>query len=256
MVKKKSKKNKSKLTKSELTKSGPTKSGQTKPELTRPELIKPGQGEPQLTRPALIKPQLTKSELTKSGLTKSEAVKAEKLKAKKSKAKKTKAKKGNAKNKLSKAKAVEVVADFARLARLMRSAEHEIGLNPAQWEALRFLSRCNENANSPIALTRYLGATKGTISQTVIALVKKGLVEKSSRAGERRSVVLTLTDEGHELLRQDPWKRVEQGFGTLGAKKQFHTANALARLLEEELAVRQSQGLSAWASSEFFGKIT
>ena len=251
MVKKKSKKNKSKLTKSELTKSGPTKSGQTKPELTRPELIKPGQGEPQLTRPALIKPQLTKSELTKSG-----AVKAEKRKVKKSKAKKAKAKKGNAKNKLSKAKAVEVVADFARLARLMRSAEHEIGLNPAQWEALRFLSRCNENANSPIALTRYLGATKGTISQTVIALVKKGLVEKTSRAGERRSVVLTLTDEGHELLRQDPWKRVEQGFGTLGAKKQFHTATALARLLEEELAVRQSQGLSAWSSSEFFGKIT
>lgn len=151
--------------------------------------------------------------------------------------------------------AVEVVADLARLARLMRSAEHEIGLNPAQWEALRFLSRCNENSNSPIALTRYLGATKGTISQTVIALVNKGLVTKANRKGERRSIALSLTDEGREMLQVDPWKRVEGAFKKKGPRLQARTATMLSRLLDEELEVRDANGLSAWSSAEFFGKV-
>jgi len=165
---------------------------------------------------------------------------------------KKKSKKKTPDKKKSGVKAAEVVADLARLARLMRSAEHEIGLNPAQWEALRFLSRCNENSNSPIALTRYLGATKGTISQTVIALVNKGLVSKTNREGERRSVALTLTDEGREYLKEDPWERVEKAFRKKGPKKQSRTAATLYQLLENELEFRRSQGQSAWSSDEFF----
>ena len=63
-----------------------------------------------------------------------------------------------------------IVWPLERLARLMRAREHEDGLNPAQWEALRFLSRANRFSNAPGALTRYLGATKGTVSQTLMAL--------------------------------------------------------------------------------------
>ena len=65
-----------------------------------------------------------------------------------------------------------------RLTRLMRAGEHEGGLNPAQWEALRYLSRANRFSNSPIALTRFLGSTKGTISQTIKALERKGYIAK------------------------------------------------------------------------------
>ena len=165
---------------------------------------------------------------------------------------KKKSKPDKVKMKKSAVKANDVIGDLARLARLMRSAEHEIGLNPAQWEALRFLARCNEASNSPIALTRYLGATKGTISQTVIALVNKGLVKKTNRIGERRSVVLTLTKEGRELLKEDPWNRVEKAFKKIGPKYQARTAATLAKLLDGELSAREAQGLSAWRSSEFF----
>lgn len=186
-----------------------------------------------------------------------------KKKLKKSKtekpAEKNNIKKNSSKKKSGKKKAnvnaIDVVSNLARLARLMRSAEHEIGLNPAQWEALRFLSRCNENSNSPIALTRYLGATKGTISQTVIALVNKGLVTKANREGERRSIALTLTDEGHELLKEDPWKRVEKSFKKKGPRKQAKTASTLSQMLDDELAARSSHGLSAWPSAEFFEKV-
>ena len=72
-----------------------------------------------------------------------------------------------------------IALPFERLARLMRAAEHDAGLNPAQWEALRYLSRAIRFSNSPGALTRYLGATKGTISQTVIALERKGFITKA-----------------------------------------------------------------------------
>ena len=158
------------------------------------------------------------------------------------------------KTRKSKVKPASVIADLARIARLMRSAEHEIGLNPAQWEALRFLAHCNDESNSPIALTRYLGATKGTISQTIITLVNKGLVEKKSRKGERRSVALTVTQDGLDLLAEDPWQRIEKSFRKLGPKKQSRTAAALAAMLEDELAHREAQGLSAWRSAHFFDR--
>ena len=85
-----------------------------------------------------------------------------------------------------------------RLARVMRAREHEGGLNPAQWEALRFLARANRFSDSPMALTRYLGATKGTISQTLMALERKGFITKSLRPGKRKSLRLGLTAEGSQ----------------------------------------------------------
>jgi DNA-binding MarR family transcriptional regulator len=95
-----------------------------------------------------------------------------------------------------------------RLARLMRSEEHAEGLNPAQWEGLRYLGRANRFSNSPGALTRYLGATKGTVSQTLMALERKGFIAKSSRPGEKRSITLRLTTRGESALARDPWNRL------------------------------------------------
>ena len=61
-----------------------------------------------------------------------------------------------------------------RLTRLMRAGEHEGGLNPAQWEALRYLARANRFSRTPAALADFLGTTRGTVSQTVIALERTG----------------------------------------------------------------------------------
>jgi DNA-binding MarR family transcriptional regulator len=96
---------------------------------------------------------------------------------------------------------------------LIRADEHTGDLNPAQWGALRYLSRCNRFSNAPAALTRYLGATKGTVSQTLIALERKGLIEKSVRPGEARSVILSLTEEGEKRLLADPWRILDELLG-------------------------------------------
>jgi len=102
------------------------------------------------------------------------------------------------------------VADaIERLGRLLRSRSYAENLNPAQWEALRYLSRCNRHSNNPTALAAFLGATKGTVSQTVTALERKGLIGKVPRPGQGRSLSIVLTDAGRAVLGRDPLVEVE-----------------------------------------------
>src|SRR4029079_17619491 len=131
-----------------------------------------------------------------------------------------------------------IVYALERLARLMRAAEFGHGLNPAQWEALRFLARANRFSNSPGALTRYLGATKGTISQTVKALERKKLIEKSERPGEKRSVVLRLTSSGTELVAKDPWSGLAQSCEALGGKTRRRMDRGLSEVMAQEINSR------------------
>ena len=120
-----------------------------------------------------------------------------------------------------------------RLARVMRAREHADGLNPAQREALRYLARANRFSNTPGALTRYLGATKGTISQTLMTLERKGLIAKAAR--DARAVRLSLTDRGREMLARDPWTVLAADAEELGGKTRRRTQRGLEELLAREL---------------------
>lgn len=97
-----------------------------------------------------------------------------------------------------------------RLGRIAHALQFAGGLNPAQWEALRFLARANRYSCTPSALAEYLGTTKGTVSQTLIALESKGYVRRTRGRIDRRSVDLSLTGEGREMLRNDPIGLIEQ----------------------------------------------
>ena len=125
----------------------------------------------------------------------------------------------------------ESLTQLERLARLMRAASHAEGLNPAQWEALRYLARANRFSNAPGALTRYLGATKGTVSQTVIALARKGFITKAARAGEGRSVALAVIPAGEALLARDPLLAVAADIAALGPKTRRRFNRAVAELM-------------------------
>ena len=99
--------------------------------------------------------------------------------------------------------ALRAVSLIDRLGRLMRSGEHVGDLNPAQWEALRYLARANRFSRTPAALAQYLGSTRGTVSQTLIALEAKGYVEKHPSGRDGRSVDLDLTAAGRAVVGQD-----------------------------------------------------
>lgn len=102
--------------------------------------------------------------------------------------------------------AVDVFDLIERMAALIRSEERkkcaEWGLQPVHLQVLDYLSRCNRYSDTPAALTNYLGMTRGTVSQTLLLLEKKGYVKKTADKADRRVVHLSLLPEGDTMLKQ------------------------------------------------------
>ena len=96
------------------------------------------------------------------------------------------------------------LALIERISSLLRSEERKryavLGLQPVHVQALDYLNRCNRFSNTPVALTEYLGLTKGTVSQTLQVLVTKGYIEKQADKEDGRVVRLLLLDSGKQLL--------------------------------------------------------
>ncbi|MEQ1502500.1 MAG: MarR family transcriptional regulator [Myxococcota bacterium] len=74
------------------------------------------------------------------------------------------------------------------------------GLALAQLEALQFLALANRFSDTPSTLAEYLGATRGTVSQTVTALERKGLVARVTDPTDRRVQHCAITDAGRRLV--------------------------------------------------------
>lgn len=85
---------------------------------------------------------------------------------------------------------------------LAREAAARHGLQPVHVEILHYLMRCNRYSDTPGALVRYLGSTKGTVSQSLLLLERKGLVRRLPDASDRRRVRLRLTARARRLLAQ------------------------------------------------------
>ena len=135
------------------------------------------------------------------------------------------------------ARAVELLD---RMGRIAHGLQFALGLNPAQWEALRFLARANRYSRSPSALAEFLGTTKGTASQTLIALESKGFVKRTRRASDRRSVDLEVTPSGLELIEKDPMGMVLDAASRLSRDDCEAMNAALGQLVEN---LRRSIGL-------------
>ncbi len=108
--------------------------------------------------------------------------------------------------------AVEAAQLIDRLDRLVRSGESEHGLNPVQWEALRYIARANRFSRTPAALADYLGSTRGTVSQSLISLEEKGFIARTQSARDKRSVDLELTTHGRSALDVDPLTNLAADF--------------------------------------------
>jgi DNA-binding MarR family transcriptional regulator len=99
---------------------------------------------------------------------------------------------------------VDIFDLIERMAALIRAEERkvctELGLRPVHVQVLDYLARCNRYSDTPGALTNYLGMTRGTVSQTLLLLEKRGFVDKAIDAADRRVVHLKLSAEGEAVL--------------------------------------------------------
>ncbi len=108
-----------------------------------------------------------------------------------------------------------------RLANLLRAEERalgaELGLQPVHLHVLSYLARCNRYSDTAIAVTEYLGSTKGTVSQTLAVLQQKDLVAATPGAEDARKVHLRLTAKGRRLVdRLLPPAVFAEGFAAVG----------------------------------------
>jgi DNA-binding MarR family transcriptional regulator len=109
---------------------------------------------------------------------------------------------------------IRIAALIERIGRFARARE-AVTLPPAQWEALRFIARANSFSRQPTAVAAWLATTKGTASQTIMALERKGLIRKARHPSDRRITCLEPTLAGQMLLEEDPMHRLEEAIARL-----------------------------------------
>ena len=85
----------------------------------------------------------------------------------------------------------------------------------------------------PSALAEFLGTTRGTTSQTLIALENKGYLRRRRGLRDKRSVNLELTPAGDALLDRDPLRVVDEVVAGLPAGEKATISGGLSRLLRD-----------------------
>ena len=107
-------------------------------------------------------------------------------------------------------------------------------LKPAQWAALRFLSRAPETSRTNKAFARYHRTTTGTVTVTLKTLTEKGLIAREADPHDKRVVRFELTDAGRALLRQDPFRDLVQTVASLSQVQRDQLTDVLSTMLLEE----------------------
>lgn len=128
---------------------------------------------------------------------------------------------------------------MAQVLRSTSSLAFSEGLNPAQWSALRYFAHAAGSARSVVAFARYHGTTKGTASQTIAALEKKGLVVRERSLQDRRTSSLIVTDSGRAALESDPINALAQAIAGLSDHHHRVMAEGLDQLLRVLLSDRR-----------------
>ncbi len=139
-----------------------------------------------------------------------------------------------------------------RLSRLARSGRQRDELIPAQREALSYLARANRFSRTPGALAQYLGTTKGTVSQTLMALERRGFLAKVANPADARSVQLDLTEAGRAALLEAPVEFVARAVQSLPGSKRSEVDEAFSSLLAAMVAETGGRPFGVCKSCRYF----
>jgi DNA-binding MarR family transcriptional regulator len=127
---------------------------------------------------------------------------------------------------------------FEHLSRAIYSMSFSEGLNPAQWNALRYLNRANPSSRTMSAFARFHVTTRSTASQTLAALVRKKLIKKARDSEDGRVIRLELTPKGQRLLDRDPVNHLVAALESLPPDRQRIAAETVESLIKMIFARR------------------
>ena len=89
---------------------------------------------------------------------------------------------------------------------LIRADKHkicaELRLQLVHFEVLDYLSQSNQYTDTPAATASYFGMTRGTVSQSLIVLEKKGYIEKNKDETDKRIIHVKLLPPGLAILKK------------------------------------------------------
>lgn len=123
-----------------------------------------------------------------------------------------------------------------RLIRVGAAEDWGDDLNPAQRAALSYLDRANRFSRSPSQVAEYLTATRGTVSQTLKALARKGLIEERRREADKRSISYDVTSDGRAAL--SGRGALTEAVSAISAQERAKLETSLSALLKRALAIR------------------
>lgn len=134
----------------------------------------------------------------------------------------------------SEPKRIRTVID--RLGRLIAAEEWSKQLNPTQWTALSYLAQANRFSRSPSQVAEYMSATRGTVSQTLKTLARKGLIREMRSEADKRSISYTVTDAGANIFAKTG--ALDESIGQLPPEDQESVLRGLTLLLRQSLSDR------------------
>jgi len=118
------------------------------------------------------------------------------------------------------------------MAGLIRSEERkrctELKLQFVHFQVLEYLSHCNKYSDTAAAITNYLGMTRGTVSQTLILLEKRELIEKRQDQIDKRVFHIQL---------------LKKGFNTYHKAKPTDLFDKAAKILEKNTSISGGEEL-------------
>ena len=152
----------------------------------------------------------------------------------------------NVTGKTRRAEALAELVDQA--SRAVYSASYMAGLNPAQWNALRYLSSAQPSGRSIKAFSTYHRVTDSAASQTISALARKKLVVKHPDPDDGRAFRLELTPAGLQLLAADPLRHLAAAFEAR-SEAELRVAGLILTKVVRSITAAMSQAGSGEAPS-------
>lgn len=128
---------------------------------------------------------------------------------------------------------------LARLGYALVGAGYSGGLTPAQWAALRYLSRANRFSRTVSAFADFHATSRGTASQTMQRLIDSALVRKDRSPIDGRSFALELTEDGRATLTVDPLSDLVDAVAGLSPSARARLVGTLKELVDR---VARSRG--------------
>lgn len=131
---------------------------------------------------------------------------------------------------------IRIASLIERIGNLLRSEERasgaDSGLQSVHLQILNYLSQCNRYSNTPAGVTEFIGSTKGTTSQSINILEKKGFLLKRPDAEDGRVVHLVLTDKGKSFVEDEfPPSEFNDALDSLNSNDADSLALLLTKLL-------------------------